>query len=178
MDTAELDKGMRIGKTISLTTTRAIWSLIVKYWDCFCAEGAKCKILDYEFGIDTGVSRPICCRKPAYGPHKGPVIMDQIESLLDNDWTRKCGGPWGSQIVSAAKPHQDHIDNIKNFVRRICVSYRSLNKITKIYEYPVPRCDMAVTVFQMVSYQIHWIIICCQSCCVDDIFGVFLFIRW
>ena len=37
VDTAELEKGLRIGNTVPLTTTRAIQSLIVKYWDCFCA---------------------------------------------------------------------------------------------------------------------------------------------
>ena len=31
------------------------------------------------------------------------------------------------------------------------VSYRGLNKVTKIYDCPIPRCDMAVTIFQMGS---------------------------
>ena len=39
----------------------------------------------------------------------------------------------------------------------MCVSYRGLNKVTKLYKYPIPRCDMAVTIFQMGSSTM-WII--------------------
>ena len=84
-DIAELDKGLRIGKMVPLTTTRAIRSLVIKYWDCFCAEGAKRTILDYKLSTDTGASPPICYRKPTHGSHEEPTIMEQISSLLDND---------------------------------------------------------------------------------------------
>ena len=114
-DTVELEKGLKIGKTVSNTNTRAIWSLIVKYWDCFCAEGAKRTILDYEFAIDTGVSSHISCCKLAYDPHEARIIMEQIFSLLENDWISDCGGSWGSQIVLVAKPYQEHIDNINKY---------------------------------------------------------------
>ena len=91
-DIVELDKGLKIGKLVPLTTTRAIRNLVIKYWDCFCAEVAKRTILDYEFTIDTGSSPLICCRNPTYGPHEEPIIMEQISSLLDNDWIVECGG--------------------------------------------------------------------------------------
>ena len=39
----------------------------------------------------------------------------------------------------------------------MCVSYRGLNKVTKIYEYPIPRRDMAVTIFETSSSKM-WII--------------------
>ena len=32
---------------------------IKKYWDIFCKEGARRTILDYEFSIDTTVSKPV-----------------------------------------------------------------------------------------------------------------------
>ena len=57
----------------------------------------------------------------------------------------------------AAKPHQEYIDDINKFIWKMCVSYRGLNKVTKSYEYPIPRCDMAMTIFQMGSLKI-WII--------------------
>ena len=70
-------------------------------------------MLDYEFSIDTGASPLVCCKKPYYGHHEDPIIMKQVTDLLANDWIRECGGAWGSQIVLAAKPHQEKIVNIK-----------------------------------------------------------------
>jgi hypothetical protein len=63
--------------------------------------------------------------------------MDQIDSLLHNNWIYECGGPWGLHIVLAPKPHQEHVTNIKDFVWRMCVSYRKLNAVTLAFEYPI-----------------------------------------
>lgn len=71
--------------------------------------------------------------------------MENIEALLHNDWIEECQGPWGSMIVLAPKPHQEHVTDIKDFIWRMCVSYRKLNSITEKFEYPIPRCDDAVT---------------------------------
>ena len=83
--------------------------------------------------------------------------MDQIKALQGNDRTRECEGAWGSMIVLTAKPHQEEVIDITDFIWRMCVSYRGLNKVTKIYELPIPRCDMAVTIFQTGSSKL-WII--------------------
>ena len=64
--------------------------------DCFCKRGARRTILDYEFAIDTGASSPVCYRRPTYGPHEKSIIMDQVKSLLANDWIEECGGAWGA----------------------------------------------------------------------------------
>ena len=45
----------------------------------------------------------------------------------------------------------------QKFIWRMCVSFRGLNKVTKIFEYPIPRCDDAITIFQVGSC-IIWII--------------------
>ena len=37
----------------------------------------------------------------------------------------------------------------------MCISYRGLNKVTRIYECPVLWCDMAVTIFQMSSSKMY-----------------------
>ena len=47
--------------------------------------------------------------------------MSEIQKLLGNKWIRKCGGPWGSMIVLAAKSHQEQIANIDDFIWRLCV---------------------------------------------------------
>ena len=43
----------------------------------------------------------------------------------------------------APKPHQEGISNVEDFVWRMCVSYRGLNKVTNPFEYPIGRCDSA-----------------------------------
>ena len=83
--------------------------------------------------------------------------MTQVDILLKNDWIEEYGGTWVNQVVLAAKPHQEHVNYIKHFVWRTCVSYRGLNKVTKIYEYPIPRCDMNVIIFEVGSSKM-WLI--------------------
>ena len=65
--------------------------------------------------------------------------MDQIGDLLNNDCIEDYKGPRGSQIVLAENPHQEHMENIEDFVWRMCVSYRGLNKVTRPFEYPIPQ---------------------------------------
>ena len=57
--------------------------------------------------------------------------MEQVKALLINVCIEKCGGPWGSSIVLAAKPYQEHIQNIDDFIWIICIYYRTLNGIAK-----------------------------------------------
>ena len=82
-------------------------------------DGTHRSILGYEFGIDTGGAKPVCCRKPSYGPHESKIIMAQVEQLKNNNWIRKCEGPWGSMVVLAQKPHQEHITDIKEFLAHV-----------------------------------------------------------
>jgi len=147
-DLVELQTNLKVGATVLPEYKVKVEEIIKKYWDCFCLKGARRPILDYEFCIDTGASPPVCCRRPSYGPHEKPIIMEQIKLLLANDWIEKCGGAWGSMIVLAAKPHQEHVDDISLFIWRMCVSYRGLNKVTRPFEYPIPRCDDAIGFFK------------------------------
>ena len=77
-----------------------------------------------------------------YGPHGKLIIMELNKGLIANDWIDKCGGVWGSMVVFAVKPHQKHIEDIKKCIWCImCVSFRGNNKVTKIFEYPILRCN-------------------------------------
>jgi hypothetical protein len=146
-DTAKFEKDFIIGSNVAADVCAEIISIIQQYWDCFYSEGIRKPILGFEFGINTGASPPVCCRKPHYGPHEGTIIMAHIKVLLHNGWIRLCGGPWGSSIVLAAKPHQEHITDIKDFIWRMCVSYRHLNTVTLPFQYPIPRCNDAIDNF-------------------------------
>ena len=62
-------------------------------------------------------------------------------------WITDCDGPWRSIILLAPKPRQEDIHIINNFVWRLCVSYRSLNIVTKPFTFPIPRCAESVEDF-------------------------------
>ena len=102
-------------------------------------------MIGFEFCLDTGNHTPYCCRKPSYGVNESKIIMSHVTKLLDMGWIKDCDtGGWCSPVVLAPKPHQEHITDIKNFVWRMCISYRGLNKITNPFEYPICRCDVVI----------------------------------
>jgi hypothetical protein len=146
-DQAEFDKNFVIASDANPSVRSAIVAIIESHWDCFYSAGVRFPILHFEFAIDTGASPPVCCKKPHYGPHESKIIMEQINVLLDNGFIRPCLGPWGSSIVLAAKPHQEDIVNIEDFIWRLCISYRRLNQVTLPFEYPIPRCADALDNF-------------------------------
>ena len=101
----------------------------------------------------------MCCRKPRYGPHESKIIMTQIQVLLANNdgWIRPCYEPWGFSIVLAAKPHQEQVTNIDEFVWCMCVSYRQLNQVTLQFEYLIPRCNDAINNFSDSNGRLYFI---------------------
>ena len=71
--------------------------------------------------------------------------MKHIQKLLDMGWIKECTtGGWCSPMVLAPKPHQEHVMEIKDFVWKMCISYRELNKVTNPFEYPISRCDIVI----------------------------------
>ncbi|MGH7974284.1 MAG: reverse transcriptase family protein, partial [bacterium] len=156
-DHEELHKNLRVGSGVDDTTRERLTTIIKSYWDCFYEEGARRPILGFEFCIDTGSAQPVSIRQPKYGPHESKIIMTHIESLLHNGWIKECAGPWSSGIVLAAKPHQEHITDINQFIWRMCVSYRKLNSVTKPFEFPIPRCAEAVEDLGDASGRIYFI---------------------
>ena len=144
----ELQRSLRINDRIPASIRDKIIQSIKDFWDCFATEGVRRTIIGYEFAIDTGTCKPVCCRKPAYGPHEAKIIMEQIKNLQKNNWIRPCSGAWGSMIVLAPKPHQEHIVDIHDFIWRMCVSYRRLNSVTKPFQFPIPRCDDSINILE------------------------------
>ena len=83
--------------------------------------------------------------------------MDLVQQLLANVYIKRCHGPWVSIIVLAAKPHQEHLLHIDEFICRMCVLYLRLIKITNTFKYPIQLCDDATT-FVAVGSSEMWII--------------------
>ena len=63
-----------------------------------------------------------------------------IQTLADSGVITNCTGPWGSLLFLAPKPYQEDCNDVDKFVWILCVRYRSLNGITRIFEFPIPRC--------------------------------------
>jgi hypothetical protein len=53
-------------------------------------------------------------------------------------------GGWLFKALLAAKPHQEHVRCIDDFVWRFCVNYIPLNSVTRLITYPIPRFNSAV----------------------------------
>ena len=108
-------------------------------------------IRGYEFQIDTGAAVPLTCKVPVFGPHEERVILELVEQLEKKGLIEDDEGPWGSPIVLASKPNQDH-KHWSEYVFRLCVSYRALNAITRPFLFPVRRCDDAIEMVAAALY--------------------------
>ena len=47
--------------------------------------------------------------------------MEQVQDFLNNVWIETREGPWGRSILLAVKSHPEHIQNIDDFIWRMCV---------------------------------------------------------
>ena len=63
-----------------------------------------------------------------------------IQALDDSGLITNCTELWGSLLFLAPNPHQEDCNDVDKFVWILCVSYRSLNGITRSFELPIPRC--------------------------------------
>ena len=70
-----------IGNTVTRTLKSMILNLITAYWDVFDPDGIRKNILGYEYKMDTGTNKGVCCRPPRYGHYEGGIIMQHIKSL-------------------------------------------------------------------------------------------------
>lgn len=120
-----------------------IEQILKDFWDVFAAEGLRKPIRGYQFHIDTGNVKPVCCKPPRYGPHETRIMSQLIQGLEQNGVIEDDDGPWGAMVVLAAKPNQAH-KHWSDYIWRLCVSYRQLNTVTRPFVYPSRRCDDAV----------------------------------
>ena len=120
-------------------------AVIKKYWRVFSKKGVTTPVKDYVCEIDTGDAAPVCCRNPTFGPRETPIIEKAIAKLIElGHVTQIHDGAWLSKPLLAAKPHQENVTEIEDFVWRFCVNYIPLNSVTKVIAMPIPRCDSAV----------------------------------
>ena len=61
-----------------------------------------------------------------------------IKVLEDNNWICDYVGSWGSLLLLAARPYQEGCKDIKEFIRRLCISYLPLKSATRSFEFTIP----------------------------------------
>jgi hypothetical protein len=126
---------------------RAIRGIVEEFWCLFDRKGLLMPIKDYLCEIDTGNHRPIAVKNPTYGPLETPIVEKAINQLVELNMARQVfDGSWLSKGLLAAKPHQENVTDIEDFVWRFCVNYIALNAITKVIAMPIPRCNDAVDI--------------------------------
>ena len=76
--TSQLTKDLHIDDGIDPTIRQSVIQIIYDNWDSFCKHGAARPMFDFEFCLDTGDSKPVCCRQPAYGVHERKIMNAHI----------------------------------------------------------------------------------------------------
>ena len=95
--------------------------------------GVWVPVKNYECVIDTGDASPIAVKNIRYGPNELPILWKAIAGLEQVGHIRQINdGRWLFKCVLAAKPHQEHVRDINEFVWRFCVNYQPLNSVTRI----------------------------------------------
>ena len=112
----EMNKHIKLNSRFIPEIKVQLMSIRNKYWDCFSEEGAKHTILGYEFYIDTGNTKRVFCKKPQYRPYTHNIILEQVQTFISNVWIEKFGEPFSDSIVLIGNLHQEHIQNIDDFI--------------------------------------------------------------
>ena len=88
---------------------------------------------DIEFLIDLlHGTTPIAKRPYRMSVSELEELMTQLKELLDKQFIRPSSSPWGAPVIFVEK---------KDGTQRMCVDYRSLNKVAIKNKYPLPRIE-------------------------------------
>jgi hypothetical protein len=104
------------------STRETVINLVKKYWTIFDGHAVWIPVKNNECVIDTGNAPPIAVKKIHYGPKEIQIMRKAIAALskvghihqIHNGW-------WLFKAIRAPKPHQEHIQDINNFVWRFYV---------------------------------------------------------
>ena len=92
-------------------------AVVEEYWRVFSKQGVTPPAKDYGREIDTGDAKPIRCKNPTFGPHETPIIKKPIAKLVELGMADQIyDDGWSSKPLLAAKPHQENVTDIDDFV--------------------------------------------------------------
>lgn len=118
-----------IGPNRTEEVKQMVVDVIEKYYVNFVGEP---KTLNYEMNIDLENTRPIFSRPRRLSFAEKNKLRDIIKGLADEGIIRPSDSEYASPIVLVKK---------KSGEMRMCVDYRSLNKVTKRDNHPIPLID-------------------------------------
>jgi hypothetical protein len=122
-----------------------IYDVIRRHWSVFDKKGVLVPIKHCECVIDTRNSRLIAVKKIVYGERETVIMRKCIAALVKVGHIQQItDGGWLFKALLAAKPHQEHVCCIDDFVWQFCVNYIPLNSVTRLIAYPIPRCNLAI----------------------------------
>ena len=100
--------------------------------------------IGYECDIDTGDAAPVPCGNIRYGVREAEIMRKHITAIVDMGHIYEIErSQYLSEATLAPKPHQKGVHDNCNFKCRFCVIYVRLNRITRVWAFPGPRCDNA-----------------------------------
>jgi hypothetical protein len=115
------------------------YNLICEFWPVFDEQGIFAPVKKYKCVINTGTAHPIAIKKILYGEQETFIMQRCIAAVAKVGCIQQIAdGRWLFKALLAAKPHQEHVRNIEDFVWRFCVNYIPLNCVTCIIAYPIP----------------------------------------
>ena len=92
-----------------------------------------------------------------HGIHEWKIVNKDIQVVEANDWIFDCESIWVYLTLLVCKPHQEECTDINDFLWYLCVSYRSLNSITKSFEFPLSRCIESIEDFGKFRGRVYFI---------------------
>ena len=116
---------------IDRKTTLDLEKLFEQYSDAFEKDATQIGTSPLiEMDIDTGDNPPIAKRPYTIALKYYDFVKEEINKLLNAGVIRESNSSWSAPIVVV--PKQDG-------GKRLCVTYRSLNRITRTFIWPIPR---------------------------------------
>ncbi len=116
-----------------------VYNMIQKFWSVFDGKGVFVSVKNYECVIDTGTARRFAVAKILYGKRESIIMRRCIAALAEVRHIRQITDrQWLFKALLAAKPHQESVYNIDDFVWRFCLNYIPLNSVTLQIAYPIP----------------------------------------
>ncbi len=94
-----------------------IYDVIRCHWSVFDEKGVFVPIKHYECVLDTRNSRPIAVKKILYGKRETMIMRKCIAAIAKVGHIRQItDGGWLFKALLVAKPHQEHVRCIDDFV--------------------------------------------------------------